>query len=81
MLVYPGQPAGIQGLVPSVRLKLYREAVEDYEYMMLAANKAGNEKVSKIVDGIATSFQAWNQDPGAYDQARERLAELIQGQK
>lgn len=81
MLVYPGQPAGIQGLVPSVRLKLYREAAEDYEYMMLAANKGKGVEVNKIVDGVATSFQAWSQDPRAYEQARDRLAELIQDQK
>ena len=81
MLVYPGQPAGIDGLVPSVRLKLYREAEEDYEYMVLAASKDRGVEVNKIVDGVATSFQDWSQDAGAYEQARERLAELIQGQK
>jgi hypothetical protein len=78
MLVYPGQPAGIKGLVPSVRLKLYREAEEDYEYMMLAAKKSSREEVSKIVDGVTTSFQSWSHEPVAYEQARERLAGLIQ---
>jgi hypothetical protein len=78
MLLYPGQPAGIKGFVPSIRLKLYREAVEDYEYMVLATNQGKGEEVKKIVDGIATSFQAWNHDQSAYEQARERLAELIQ---
>jgi len=77
MLVYPGQPVGIKGFVPSIRLKLYREAAEDYEYMTLAASKGKGPEVSRIVDGIATSFQSWNHDPGAYEQARERLANLI----
>jgi len=36
MLLYPGPPAGVQGPVPSIRLKLIREALEDYEYMTLA---------------------------------------------
>lgn len=80
MLVYPGQPAGINGLIPSVRLKLYREAAEDYEYMVLAASKSKGEEVNKIVDGVATSFQAWSHEPVVYEQARERLAELIQNQ-
>jgi hypothetical protein len=78
MLVYPGKPAGIKGLIPSIRLKLYREAEEDYEYMMMAAKKSTRDEVNKIVDGVATSFQAWSHEPGAYEQARERLAELIQ---
>ncbi len=37
MLLYPGQPAGISGPVTSIRLKLIREALEDYEYMVLAS--------------------------------------------
>lgn len=37
MLLYPGQPAGIDGPVPSIRLKLIREALEDYQYMAMAA--------------------------------------------
>lgn len=78
MLLYPGQPAGIKGFVPSIRLKLYRESAEDYEYMALAANQGKGEEVNKIVDEIATSFQAWSHEQGAYEQARERLADLIQ---
>jgi hypothetical protein len=81
MLLYPGQPAGIKGFVPSIRLKLYREAMEDYEYMTMAAKLGKGEEVNKIVDGIATSFQAWSHEQGAYEQARERLAELIQRKK
>ncbi len=80
ILLYPGQPAGIKGFVPSIRLKLYREAEEDYEYMILAANKGRSEEVREIVDGIATSFQSWNHERSAYEQARERLADLIQGE-
>lgn len=41
MLLYPGQPAGIAGPVTSIRLKLVREALEDYEYMALAASLGG----------------------------------------
>lgn len=41
MLLYPGPPAGLQGPAPSIRLKLIREALEDYEYMALAARLPG----------------------------------------
>ncbi len=37
LLVYPGPPAGVKGPVTSIRLKLAREGLEDYEYMVLAA--------------------------------------------
>ena len=33
MLVYPGQPAGFDTILPSMRLKWIREGVEDFEYV------------------------------------------------
>ena len=32
-LFYPGKPIGVKSLVPTIRLKLIREGVEDYEYL------------------------------------------------
>ncbi len=49
MLLYPGQPAGIGGPVTSIRLKLIREAMEDYEYMVLASQGESG-------DGITTEM-------------------------
>lgn len=77
VLLYPGKPAGIKGFVPSIRLKLYREAEEDYEYMTLAASIGKKSEVDNIVKDIASSFQKWNHDINAYENARERLANLI----
>lgn len=77
MLLYPGQPAGISGFVPSIRLKLYREAMEDYEYMVMASNLGKDKEVDRIVNGIATSFQDWSREREDYAIARERLAEII----
>ena len=77
MLLYPGQPAGIKGFVPSIRLKLYREAAEDYEYMVLAAKSGRGDEVDKIVNSLVTNFQQWNRDNEAYADAREKLADLI----
>jgi hypothetical protein len=31
MLVYPGDPVGVPGTVPSMRLKWIRKGVEDHE--------------------------------------------------
>jgi hypothetical protein len=77
MLLYPGKDAGIAGPVTSIRLKLIREAMEDFEYMTLAAKQGHGAEVDAIVDGLARSFQDWERDPGAYMQARAKLAELI----
>jgi hypothetical protein len=77
VLLYPGKPAGIKGFVPSIRLKLYREAEEDFEYMTLAAGLGKKTDVDNIVKDIASSFQNWSRDIKAYEQAREKLADLI----
>ena len=35
MLVYPGQPVGVKGVVASMRLKWLRDGVEDYDYVQI----------------------------------------------
>ncbi len=77
MLLYPGQEAGLTGPVPSIRLKLIREALEDFEYMTLASGQGRAAQVAAIVDSLARSFSDWSQDPEAYLAARAQLAELI----
>ncbi len=76
-LLYPGIDAGIDGPVPSIRLKLIREAMEDYEYMALAAQQGCRQEVDAIVDKMAPSFYQWEHDPRQYLAAREKIARLI----
>lgn len=80
-LVYPGKPSGIKGFIPSIRLKLYREAEEDYEYITMAAKSGKTEEVKDIVTKVASSFQNWSHDPEVYMLAREQLANLIVNSK
>ncbi len=77
MLLYPGQPAGLKGFVPSIRLKLYREAAEDYEYMTMAAKAGKGDEVDLIVNGLVTNFQKWSHLQSDYEKAREQLAGII----
>lgn len=77
MLVYPGLEAGIRGPVPSIRLKLVREALEDFEIMTLAAKAGKRAEVDAIVNAQVRSFQDWNQDPQGYADARRELAGLL----
>ena len=80
MLLYPGAPAGVRGVVTSIRLKLIREAMEDFEYMTMAAARHGREKVDEVVDTLTRSFTDWERDPQAYVTARDALAAMIVGQ-
>jgi hypothetical protein len=79
MLLYPGQPVGIAGFAPSIRLKLYREAMEEYEYMVLAAKKTQKAEVDAVVNGVVTNFQTWSKAQNDYESAKERLAKIIIG--
>lgn len=77
MLLYPGKAAGLSGPVPSIRLKLIREALEDFEYMTLAAQQGHQAEVDEIVDSLAQSFTDWSASPEAYLAARAKIAALI----
>jgi hypothetical protein len=77
MLLYPGQDAGLSGPVPSIRLKLIREALEDIEYMTLASQQGHKAEVDQIVDSLTRSFSDWSHEPEAYVAARAKIAELI----
>jgi hypothetical protein len=77
MLLYPGAEAGIKGPVPSIRLKLVREAIEDFEYMSLAAKRGKKAEVDAIVTRLVRSFRDWETNPQAYTAARAQLAALI----
>jgi hypothetical protein len=77
MLLYPGKDVGISGAVPSIRLKLIREALEDFEYMTLAGKQGHTAEVNEIVDSLARSFNDWSRNPEAYMAARAKIAALI----
>jgi hypothetical protein len=77
ILLYPGKDAGLSGPAPSIRLKLIREALEDFEYMTLASQQGHQAQVDEIVDSLAQSFHDWSANPDAYLAARAKIAALI----
>ncbi len=77
MPLYPGKDAGLSGPIPSIRLKLIREALEDFEYMTLAAQQGHQAQVDEIVGSLAQSFDDWIANPDAYLSARAKIAALI----
>jgi hypothetical protein len=75
-LFYPGGDAGIEGPVPSMRLKALRDGLEDYEYLLLAGD-AGLEKAASM----ASSWATWETQPWKLSAAREELAQIILAKK
>src|SRR5205823_5176976 len=66
-LFYPGKPALIGGKtdipIESIRLKLIREGLEDYEYLFLLSKYQGREAPSRFVDRVVTNAYTYDRDP------------------
>jgi hypothetical protein len=78
-LVYPASAVGYDGIVPSIRLKALRDAIEDYEYLAILQRSGKTADAQKIVRSLTGSFFQWEKDPAAYETARARLAAMIAG--
>jgi len=76
-IVYPGRGVGYDGIVPSLRLKALRDSIEDYEYMAILERKGLADEARKVVEALAGSWFEWEADPGQYEKARAKLAEMI----
>jgi hypothetical protein len=76
-LFYPGEDAGIDGPVASIRLKNLRDGMEDYEYFVLLEKAKGKEAVEGIVRAAVPTWGTWDQDPYHLLKLRERIAQEI----
>ena len=76
-LVYPGQAAGIDGPIASMRLKVFRDSIEDFDYFSILSELVGRGETDKIVKNVASSFKIYNKDPNSYFQGRRLIAEKI----
>jgi hypothetical protein len=80
VLFYPGTAAGFDGPVASIRLKQIREGMEDYEYLRLLADCAGQPLADAYVANQAWGWTDWDTDPVHLYSARVQIAELIEAE-
>ena len=73
ILLYPGK----EHILPSIRLAQVRDGVEDYEWLQLAAAKAGADAADAASKTLVRSMTDFTRDPAAVRAARDRLAEII----
>ncbi|MGK7950826.1 MAG: glycoside hydrolase domain-containing protein [Xenococcaceae cyanobacterium] len=78
MLIYPGDKVGIQGVVPSMRLKWIREGVEDYEYVEILKQLGEEEWAMEIVRSVGADWQNWTKGPAKLELARRKLGNKIE---
>jgi Carbohydrate family 9 binding domain-like/Domain of unknown function (DUF4091) len=80
-LFYPGTPARIGGTthvpIASMRLKLIREGMEDYEYLKLLSDLGDRAMAEREATALFPTAYQTDADPGALLAARERIARRI----
>jgi hypothetical protein len=66
-LFYPGTPGVIGGTshipIESIRLKLIREGLEDYEYLVLLSKLDGSKRVNDLVSNFIRNTYDFDHDP------------------
>lgn len=81
-LFYPGLPGTIGGAtqipLESVRLKLIREGLEDYEYFALLSNLTDRSTADRWVDQIVENTHTFDPQPEHLYRVRQLLGEEIQ---
>ncbi|MBI2822346.1 MAG: DUF4091 domain-containing protein [Acidobacteria bacterium] len=80
-LFYPGRPEKIGGRtdvpIESIRLKLIREGLEDYEYMVLLSARGLSDWVAQEVGSVARRVYLWETNPARLDSSRRALGEKL----
>src|SRR5262249_42223366 len=80
-LFYPGRPDRIGGHsdvpIESIRLKLIREGLEDYEYLALLAKVAGSKRADEFVERIVTKPYVWESDSSRFLAIRQAMGETL----
>jgi hypothetical protein len=77
MLVYPGQPVGVKGVVASMRLKWLRDGVEDYDYVQILKGLGKGDLAMQIARSLGPDWTNWTRDSSAIETARQKLGEAI----
>ena len=87
LLIYHGQPVGIDGPVPSIRLKAHRRGFHDYEYFWLLKQAGKGELADQLVNSIVHGLpfgrasvgnvEIWKNNPEAWDAVRIKAGEIL----
>ncbi|MBN1265069.1 MAG: DUF4091 domain-containing protein [Anaerolineales bacterium] len=86
-VLFPSQDRGLEGPLPSIRMKNWRRGMQDYEYLYLATSLGLEGEVDKLVDQLvpAALWEAdlnhnipWPDTGYGFEVIRRQLAELIE---
>jgi hypothetical protein len=80
-LYYPGSLDKIGGTTPvpvaSIRLKLIREGMEDYEYLNALAKAGHSDLADSAIRSFITNAYTFDNNPAALQGAREKMGDAL----
>jgi hypothetical protein len=77
-LVYPGWRAGVVGVVPSVRLAMVRDGMDDFDYVALLRARGLGAEADQIIAQGASSWSQWTSNRSLLALVRRELADLLE---
>jgi hypothetical protein len=77
LLVYPGADAGVDGPVPSMRLKWLRKGVEDYEYVEMLKRAGRGDWALGVIRSVASDWDSWTRSAEDLERVRRTLGEEL----
>jgi chemotaxis methyl-accepting protein methylase len=80
-LFYPGRPRNIGGKtdipIESIRLKLIREGLEDYEYLAMLSKNGGSDVTGRFVSQLVTNAYTFDRDPAKLYEVRREIGSRL----
>lgn len=76
-LLMPGLPAGVDGPLPTIRLKTVRDGLDCHKYLRILSDLGGRSISDEVARGVAASYREWSSDYAAYLAARQLLVDEI----
>ena len=77
-MVYPGWRAGVVGVVPSMRLAMVRDGMDDYDYVALLRARGLGVEAEAIIAQAASSWSQWTSGASVLALVRRELADLLE---
>lgn len=78
ILVYPGAPAGLAGVAPSMRLKYLRDGVQDFDYVQILKNCGHADWALAESRKVGPDWTHWTRDWKLLENVRQTLGREIE---
>jgi hypothetical protein len=80
-LAYPGAQVGLDSIVPSMRMKWYRDGADDYEYVQMLKDLGRKPQALELARRVGRDWRTWTRDPRELEAVRREIGDAIDSLK